>query len=174
MGVALQRSSGSQVSSLQAIIIAYALSLRREAMFCQASFDPWPTTIMQHLPQLSKPQATVLVLWSFGNVGEEIRLFFVTEVQYVIGAMVTIVSRWRHREIEGKKKGHVMTESTGISREHFRVLVERAGLQLSDAELTALQPMFDFYAEQLPKLHEVELGAEELAVTFLPQWDAQI
>jgi hypothetical protein len=61
-----------------------------------------------------------------------------------------------------------MTESTGISRENFRVLVERAGLQLSDAELTALQPVFDFYAEQIHKLHEVELGAEELAVTFLP------
>ena len=61
-----------------------------------------------------------------------------------------------------------MTESTGISRENFRVLVERAGLQLSDAELTVLQPVFDFYAEQIHKLHEVELGAEELAVTFLP------
>jgi hypothetical protein len=68
----------------------------------------------------------------------------------------------------GKRRGYVMTASTGISRENFRVLVERAGLQLSDTELAALQPMFDFYAEQIHKLHEVELGAEELAVTFLP------
>jgi hypothetical protein len=67
-----------------------------------------------------------------------------------------------------------MAASTGMSRENFRVLVERAGLQLSDTELTALQPMFDFYAEQIHKLHEVELGATELAVTFLPQWDPQI
>jgi hypothetical protein len=37
-------------------------------MFCQASFDQWRTTIMQHLPHLSKPQATVLALWSFGMV----------------------------------------------------------------------------------------------------------
>jgi hypothetical protein len=37
-------------------------------MFCQASFDPWRTTIMHHLSQLSKPQATVLALWSFGLV----------------------------------------------------------------------------------------------------------
>jgi hypothetical protein len=66
-----------------------------------------------------------------------------------------------------------MTDSSGISRENFRVLVERAGLRLSDAELTELQPMFDFYAEQIHKLHEVELGAEELAVTFLPHWDPQ-
>jgi hypothetical protein len=37
-------------------------------MFCQASFDQWQTTIMQHLSHLSKPQATVLALWSFGMV----------------------------------------------------------------------------------------------------------
>jgi hypothetical protein len=66
-----------------------------------------------------------------------------------------------------------MAESHGIAFEHFRILVARTGLRLSDAELTALQPMFDFYAEQIQKLHEVELGAEELAVTFLPHWDPQ-
>jgi hypothetical protein len=66
-----------------------------------------------------------------------------------------------------------MAEPVSVSLEHFRVLVERAGLQLSDAELTALQPMYDFYAEQIHKLPEVELGAEELAVTFLPHWDPQ-
>ena len=37
-------------------------------MYCQASIDQWRTTIMQHLPQLSKPQATVLALWSLGMV----------------------------------------------------------------------------------------------------------
>jgi len=37
-------------------------------MFCQASFNQWQTTIMQHLSPLSKPQATVLALWSFGMV----------------------------------------------------------------------------------------------------------
>jgi hypothetical protein len=37
-------------------------------MFCQASFDQWRTTIMHHLSHLSKPQATVLALWSFGMV----------------------------------------------------------------------------------------------------------
>jgi hypothetical protein len=41
---------------------------RREAMFCQAAFDQWRTTIMHHLPHLSKPQATVLALWSLGMV----------------------------------------------------------------------------------------------------------
>ena len=37
-------------------------------MFCQAGFDPWLTTITTHLPQVSKPQATVLALWSLGMV----------------------------------------------------------------------------------------------------------
>jgi hypothetical protein len=37
-------------------------------MFCQAGFDQWLTTLMPHLPDLSKPQATVLALWSFGMV----------------------------------------------------------------------------------------------------------
>ena len=37
-------------------------------MFCQAGFDQWLTTIMQHLSHVSKPQATVLALWSFGMV----------------------------------------------------------------------------------------------------------
>ena len=35
-------------------------------MFCQAGFDQWLRTIMPHLSHLSKPQATVLALWSFG------------------------------------------------------------------------------------------------------------
>ena len=37
-------------------------------MFCQAGFDQWQTTIMHHLSPLSKPQATVLAMWSFGMV----------------------------------------------------------------------------------------------------------
>ena len=37
-------------------------------MFCQAGFDQWLKTLKTHLPQLSKPQAAVLVLWSFGMV----------------------------------------------------------------------------------------------------------
>jgi Transposase DDE domain len=37
-------------------------------MFCQAGFDQWLTTISTHLPHLSKPQATVLALWSLGMV----------------------------------------------------------------------------------------------------------
>ena len=37
-------------------------------MFCQAGFDQWRMTLMQHLSHVSKPQATVLALGSFGMV----------------------------------------------------------------------------------------------------------
>jgi hypothetical protein len=37
-------------------------------MHCQASVDQWRTTIMLHLPHLSKPQAMGLALWSLGMV----------------------------------------------------------------------------------------------------------
>jgi hypothetical protein len=37
-------------------------------MFCQTGFDQWRTIIMHHRSHLSKPQATVLALWSFGMV----------------------------------------------------------------------------------------------------------
>jgi len=37
-------------------------------MFCQETFDPWRSTIMTHLPHLSKSQAMGLALWSLGMV----------------------------------------------------------------------------------------------------------
>ena len=64
-----------------------------------------------------------------------------------------------------------MTEPAGISLEHLRILTERAGLGLTAEELTALKPMYDYYAPLIHALHEVELDAEDLAVTFSPDWD---
>lgn len=37
-------------------------------MFCQDTFVPWRSTIMTHVPHLSKAQATGLALWSLGMV----------------------------------------------------------------------------------------------------------
>jgi hypothetical protein len=62
----------------------------------------------------------------------------------------------------------IMSEQEGISLDAFRVLVERAGLSLNAEELAALKPMYDFYAPLVQALHDVELDAEDLAVTFLP------
>jgi hypothetical protein len=62
----------------------------------------------------------------------------------------------------------IMSEQKSISLDDFRVLVERAGLNLNAEELAALKPMYDFYAPLVQELHDVELDAEDLAVTFLP------
>lgn len=61
-----------------------------------------------------------------------------------------------------------MSEPEGISMDAFRILTERAGLHLSAEELTNLKPMYDFYVPLVQALHEVELDAEDLAVTFNP------
>ncbi len=64
-----------------------------------------------------------------------------------------------------------MAEQEGISPEHLRILTERAGLNLTDAEVVDLKPMYDHYAALIQTLHEVELGMEDLAVSFAPDWD---
>jgi hypothetical protein len=62
----------------------------------------------------------------------------------------------------------MMSEPNRISLDDFRVLVERAGLNLSAEDLAALKPMYDFYVPLVQELHDVELAAEDLALTFLP------
>ena len=37
-------------------------------MFCQATVDPWRSTIMTYLPHLIKSQAIGLDLWSLGMI----------------------------------------------------------------------------------------------------------
>ena len=66
-----------------------------------------------------------------------------------------------------------MADSEGISLDNMRVLAEQVDLRLTPAELEHLKPMFDFYAEQLRVLHDVDLAAEDLAVVFSPNWDPQ-
>lgn len=61
-----------------------------------------------------------------------------------------------------------MSEPEGISVDNLRLLAERAGLRLSPTELEQLKPMFDFYARDLQAMHELELGAEDMAVVYSP------
>ena len=63
----------------------------------------------------------------------------------------------------------VMAEPREISMDHFSALVARARLDLSAQELESLKPMYDHYARQTAKLHEIDLAAEDLAVVFSPQ-----
>src|SRR6266446_1591547 len=49
-------------------IAIYSIHLRRKRMSCHPRVTEWTLTIQAHLPHLSKPQATVLALWSLGMV----------------------------------------------------------------------------------------------------------
>ena len=66
-----------------------------------------------------------------------------------------------------------MAASEGISIDQLRALSERSGLALKPEELTALKPIFDHYAKQIRVLFDIELDAEDLAVTYSPGWDPQ-
>jgi hypothetical protein len=66
-----------------------------------------------------------------------------------------------------------MAESEGVALDQLRVLAERAGLRLTDAELAALKPMYDHYARGIAALFDVDLEAEDLAVMYTPSWDPQ-
>ena len=66
-----------------------------------------------------------------------------------------------------------MAASEGIAIDQLRGLSERAGLALRPEELAGLKPMFDHYAKQIRVLFDIELDAEDLAVTYSPSWDPQ-
>src|SRR5215475_13944509 len=46
----------------------YPIHPRRKGMSCHPRVTEWTMTIQAHMPHLSKPQATVLALWSLGMV----------------------------------------------------------------------------------------------------------
>src|SRR3989442_1695526 len=46
----------------------YPIIPRRTLMACHPRVTEWTTIIQTHLPHLTKPQATVLALWSLGMV----------------------------------------------------------------------------------------------------------
>ena len=60
----------------------------------------------------------------------------------------------------------------GVSLEVFKVLADRAGLGLSQKELEDLKPLYDLYLGYANQLHSIDLGAEEIAVAFHPDWPA--
>jgi hypothetical protein len=63
-----------------------------------------------------------------------------------------------------------MAESSDVSMEEFRLMVDRAGLGMSDAELEDLKPIYDLYAAYATQLHNINFGAEEIVVEFHPDW----
>ena len=57
-----------------------------------------------------------------------------------------------------------------VSLEVFKLLADRAGLGLSQKELEELKPLYDLHLGYANQLHSIDLGAEEIAVAFQPDW----
>src|SRR6266705_6288313 len=63
------RQSGKTCLPAGVVWVAiYPIHLRRKRMSCHPRVTEWTDTIQTRLPHLSKPQATVLALWSLGMV----------------------------------------------------------------------------------------------------------
>jgi hypothetical protein len=55
----------------------------------------------------------------------------------------------------------------------FKALVSRAGMDLNDEELADLKEAYDVFHPAVDALHNAQLGAEDLAVSFEPVWDPE-
>jgi hypothetical protein len=62
------------------------------------------------------------------------------------------------------------SDAGGVTPEEFKLMADRAGLGMSQAELDDLKPLYDLYAQYINLLHSLDLQAEEIGVTFHPEW----
>ena len=60
-----------------------------------------------------------------------------------------------------------------VSSDQFRVMAELAGLGLRPDELEELKPLYDMYRQYVDLLHSIDFEAEEIGVTFHPDWSPQ-
>ncbi len=58
----------------------------------------------------------------------------------------------------------------GVILEEFRVMAVRAGVGMSTQELEDLKPLYDLYTQYTETLHSIDFGAEEIGMTFHPDW----
>ena len=62
-----------------------------------------------------------------------------------------------------------MSEAEGVSKDDLEALMRRAGLDLSPDEVESLRPLYEYYASQAAKMHELDLDDGDLAVMFSPE-----
>ena len=58
----------------------------------------------------------------------------------------------------------------GVSAEQFAMMTRLAGLNMSQEEIDDLKPVYDLYSEYIRLVHSVDLQAEEIGLTFHPDW----
>tara|TARA_B100000749_G_C18187809_1_gene366598 strand:+ start:112 stop:285 length:174 start_codon:yes stop_codon:yes gene_type:complete len=54
--------------------------------------------------------------------------------------------------------------------ERLKLMAELAGLNMTDVEVEEIKPLFDLHYQYAKQLHDVDLGAEEIAVSFEADW----
>ncbi len=57
-----------------------------------------------------------------------------------------------------------------VSLEAFKTRADLAGLGMSQSELEELKPLYDLYLQYIIQLHSIDYGAEEIALSFEPDW----
>ncbi len=57
-----------------------------------------------------------------------------------------------------------------VSAEQFAMMTQLAGLNMSQEEIDQLKPMYVLYQEYIRLVHSIDLQAEEIGLTFHPDW----
>ena len=57
-----------------------------------------------------------------------------------------------------------------LIEENLLAVMKREGLEPKPGDLEQFSEIIDLYMENLKQLHSVNLGAEELAPVFRPEW----
>ena len=58
------------------------------------------------------------------------------------------------------------TSNREMPLERLKIMAELAGLNMTDQEVEDLKPLFDLHHQYANQLHAIDLGAEEIAVSF--------
>jgi hypothetical protein len=57
-----------------------------------------------------------------------------------------------------------------LIEQSLNALLAREGLQAKEGDLKEFEKIIELYVGNLKQLHSVDLGAEELAPVFRPEW----
>ena len=61
-------------------------------------------------------------------------------------------------------------EQESVTADDFKRMTELAGLGLRPEELEELKPLYELYAQYIKTLHSINFQAEEIGMTFHPDW----
>ena len=60
--------------------------------------------------------------------------------------------------------------SPEVTLERLKIMADLAGLNMTDKEVEDLKPLFDLHFQYANQLHAIDLGAEEIALSFTADW----